>query len=129
MCLLLYFCANSKACFVVCISFKLILFQWNGSHFEKLCLSAQFACAMFVLSRLCLTELKQRPICPYVKWANTCEALFACAHCERLSSMKLTIDYCHDFAYWHYIHAPSEFRRLVRETVRELYADLFEVLD
>lgn len=84
---------------------------------------------MFVLSRLCLTELKERPICPYVKGASTCEASFACAQGERLSSTKLTIDYYHDFAYWHYIHAPSEFRRLVRETVRELYADLFKVLN
>ena len=80
----------------------------------------------FVLSRLCLTELKERPICPYVKWANTCEASSACAHCKRLSSTKLTIDYYHDFAYWQYIHAPSEFRRLVRETVRELYADFLK---
>lgn len=30
---------------------------------------------------------------------------------------------------WHYIHATPEFRRLVRETVRDLYANLFEIFD
>ena len=77
----------------------------------------------------CLTKLKQRSFCPYVNWVNTREAGLVCAHCERSSTTELPIDYLHDFAYWHYIHATPEFRRLVRETVRDLYANLFEIFD
>lgn len=55
-----------------------------------------YSLRFFIFSRFCLTELKRRSFCPYVKWANTVEPGLACAHCERLSTTELTIDYLHD---------------------------------
>ena len=55
--------------------------------------------------------------------------MFVLALKVELSTTELTIDYLHDSAYWDYIHATPEFHRLVRETVKELYAEFFEVYD
>lgn len=79
--------------------------------------------------RSCLNQLKERPVCHFVGWANTFADEFLCSHCLHLGSSELFIDDYHQSGYCHFLRTTPRYRLQVRENVREVYEEFFVVFD
>lgn len=79
--------------------------------------------------RSCLAQLKERPVCHFLQWANTYEDEFLCSHCLRLASTELPIDYYHQSGFQQFLRATPRFRLQLREQLRVLYEEFFVVFE
>ena len=71
-------------------------------------------------SRRRLNEVKERPVCHFIGWANTFADEFFFSHCLRLGSSELIIADYHQSGYCHFLRATPRYRLQVRENVRSV---------